>query len=285
MSVLEWFTFQSENPKCISEDDLLKIYEIEQDMWAEWIWEYLKCNTCWEIYSKKDIYGNLKADLYIETVSELEKQTLFNEFECKCCWNETIHIWWKEYLNWIKDRYNDNEVFLTTIRNNVWEIVGFTDAYINDIDTIYFREFERYYYTLWLDEIKNKIWLILNWEVPNKILMHSTTWIENKYANLAMFLRILCEFYRYLQSQWYNEILWIYEACIWSTAHSLYHVAGAKRIWLTINNVKLENTYKGSVSDIFVHENIVPLIIKNFSLPVKNFMKMNSSKMKEVLIR
>lgn len=50
-------TYQEERKIC--EQDLLKIHEIEQDMWAEWIWEYLKCDWCWEIFSKKDIYWNL----------------------------------------------------------------------------------------------------------------------------------------------------------------------------------------------------------------------------------
>lgn len=282
-----WFstTIESINPKNISDIDIIKIHEIEQDMWAEWIWEYLKCDSCWEIYSKKDIYGDLTTDIYNETVAQIEKIIWFKWIDCEKCWDETSHIWGKEYLDEIRTRYNDEEAFLTIIRNNIWEVIWFSDVYINNLETIYKREFEHYYFEIWSDKIRKMIWVILNWNVPQKILMHSTTGIESKYANLGLFLSILSELYKHLQSQWYNDILWLYEACIWSTAHSLYHVAGAKRIWLNIDNLKWKNKYKDSVSDIFVHENIVPSIIETFSLPVKIFIKKYSTKMKQVLVR
>lgn len=281
--------FENIDTKKISEKDLLKIHEIEQDMWAEWIWEYLKCDWCWEIYSKNDIYWTLPWDIYVESVAKLEQISWIDITECKCCWDNVCHIWWKDYINDIQERYSDNESFLTIIRNQVWDIVWFTDAYISDLDTIYRREFEHYYNEIWLDKIKDMIKNILNWEIPREILMHSTTGIESKYSNIGLFLNLIYELYKNIYNIWYIDILGLYEASVWSTAHSLYYSVWAERIWINNwnidSNYKLKNTHKESTSDIFVHKNIVTSAVNNFWLPVKIFMKKNSKKIREVLCR
>lgn len=279
----DYLTFESVKAKNLSIEDVNKIYEIEQDMWAEWIWEYLKCENCWEVYSKNDVFWDIVLEQYLETVSELEKKVWNDKFDCLCCWNQTKHIWGKDYIEQIKERYNDKESFLATVRSKTWEIIWFTDAYISDLDTIYKREFEHYYSEIGLDKIRDMIWVILNKSIPDRILMHSTTWIESKYSNLNIFFSLILEFYKYLESLWYKDILWICEASIWSTSHSLYHVAGARRIWS--DKGKLKNTHKKSTSDIFVHENVISSVILNFDMPVKMFMKKNSKKIKEVLNR
>lgn len=58
----------------------------------------------------------------METVTKLEKISWINITDCNNCWNELTHIWWKDYIDDIHERYSDNESFLTIIRNQVWEI-------------------------------------------------------------------------------------------------------------------------------------------------------------------
>lgn len=288
MNIPNWFTIQSENPKNISQTDLKKIYEIEQDMWAEWIWEYTKCPWCWKIHSKKDIFGHLSNDIYKETVSKIEQIISINLTKCKNCGSNTEHIWWEQYIDQIKERYNDEESFLTTLRTHKWEIIWFADAYINDFDTVYEREFDFYYSDLGLKKIKETIWKKINFKIPEKVLMHSTTWIEAKYTSLNLFITLLKDFYLHLKNHSYNDLLWIYEASIWSIPHSIYHISGAKRIWITENNESsliVKNVSKDNKSDIFVHPNIIKSFVKALDVPIKNFVRLNSIKMKEVLIR
>ena len=286
MNIPSWFTLQSEKPKLLTETDLRKIHEIEQDMWAEWIWEYVKCHNCSKIHSKKDIFWHVSKDIYKETVWRLEQILALDSIKCTDCGSDTESIWWEDYIEEIRERYGDEESFLTTYRDATWEIRGFTDAYINDFETIYKREFEYYYFIVWPDKIKGMIEKLISWKLPEKLLMHSTVWIEVRYSSLKVFLVILKKFYYYLLINWYKDVLWIYESSIWTTIHWIYHVVGTKRVWLTIwNNYwnLISNTSWEIISDIFIHPNIVSSFNKKLSISVKTFMKENSLKMKEVL--
>jgi len=284
MNIPDWFILQAENPKLLSNIDLNKIHFIEQDMWAEWIWEYVKCPCCNTIFSKKDIFWHLKKDIYIETVWKIQQILNINSIKCKKCDSDTDFIWWIKYLEEIKNRYRDEESFLTTMRNDRWEIIWFTDWYISNFDTIYKREFEHYYSDIWVNKIKEMISKIIWLDLPYKLLMHSTTWIEKKYSNLNIFISLLKKFYIELLNKWHNNILWIYESSIWTMAHAIYHIVWAKRINITNNN-NICNVYKTSESDIFIHLNIIESFIKELNFPTKIFIKNNSLKIKEVLIR
>ena len=288
MNMPNWFTIENVDSKSISESDLNKIHEIEQDMWAKWIWEYVKCNCCSIIYSKKDIFGHFSKDIYIETVWKIEQILALDSIKCKKCNSDTISIWWTDYIYDIQERYNEKESFLTAFRDENWEIRWFSDWYINDFETIYKREFEYYYSNIWKEKIKKMINNIIWWELPDKLLMHSTVWVDLKNSNLNIFLIILKTFYNYLEYKWYWNILWIYESSIWTTIHSIYHVSWAKRLWITSNNLlknKISNINNKSTSDIFIHNDIINSYVKKLELPFKVFLKNNSLKMREVLSR
>jgi len=186
MNIPSWFTLNSDDTKHISITDLKKIHEIEQDMWAEWIWEYVKCSQCSQVFWKNDIFWHLERKIYQETVQQIEKIIWLESIKCKKCNSDTDFIWWDTYLNEIKARYYDKESFLTTLRSDSWEIIWFSDGYINDLETIYKREFELYYSNIWLEKIKEMIKEKLSWNLPKKFFMHSTTWIEKKYSTLKL---------------------------------------------------------------------------------------------------
>jgi len=283
MKIPNWFTIVYEDPKWLSQIDLKKIYEIEQDMWAEWIWEYVKCECCSIIYSKKDIFGHLSNDIYLKTVWQIEKILDLDNIKCKKCDSNTVFLWWKNYINDIKERYNDKNAFLITLRDTNWKIKGFSDAYISDFHTIYKREFEYYYSDIWEEKIQKIIESTIWYELPETLLMHSTVWIEAEISNLNMFLVILQNFYEYLQCLWYWDILWIYESSIGTTIHSIYHASWAERLWIDINKDYKNNVNNEYISDIFIHNNIINSYITKLDIWIKGFIKLNSLKMKEVL--
>jgi len=284
MNIPNWFLLKSENPQKITNEDLKKIHEIEQDMWAEWIWEYVKCVQCSKVFWKNDIFWHLEKAIYQETVWKIEKILNINSIKCKCCGWDTDFIWWEYYLKEIQERYNDEKTFLTTLRDNNGEICGFTDGYINDFDTIYEREFKYYYSNIWKNEIKKRIKTLISLDLPNTLLMNWVVALDTKYSNIQTFLAIIEQFYHNLLKLWYNDIIWIYEANIWDTAHSIYHIFWWKRILVGTKNQVSNRSDKHS-SDILIHYDIVNTTLEKLSIPFKDFIKKNSKKMKEVLIR
>jgi len=285
MNIPDWFSVESEDPKLMSKTDLRKIHEIEQDMWAEWIGEYVKCNSCQKILSKKNIFWHLSKDIYMETVWQIEQILAIDSIKCSECNSlDTSHIWWEKYISEIEQRYNDTESFITSLRDSNGEIRWFIDWYINDINTIYKREFEYYYSDIWINKIKEKIEFIIWNEIPNKLLMNSTIWLEVKYSNLNNFLIMLNIFYISLLWKWYWNILWIYESRIWSMAHAVFYTCWWKSIWLNdFSEININNLSDNSISDVFVHPNIVSIWSKELSISLKDFLKNNLYKMKEVL--
>lgn len=288
MNVPSWFTIKSEIPKLLSETDLRKVHEIEQDMWAEWIWEYVKCPSCSKIHSKNDVFWHVSKDVYKETVWRLEQILALDSIKCQNCDSDTVPIWWEDYIEGIRERFADLESFITTFRDENWEIRWFTDGYINDFEVMYKRELEHYYYLVWPDKIKGMIEKLISWKLPDKLLIHNTTWLESNFSSLKTFLLLLKQFYVNLKPQWYDDIIWIYESTIWTTIHSIYHSVWWKRLWLTSWDDYWEivsNTYWEFKSDIFIHEGIVPSFNETLNVSLKTFMKNNSAKIREVLVK
>jgi hypothetical protein len=59
------------DPRNLSEDDISEIHEAMQDVWAEGIGEYVQCDRCQRVYSKKDIHGSLPSHIYARTVKSI----------------------------------------------------------------------------------------------------------------------------------------------------------------------------------------------------------------------
>jgi len=238
----------------ISGSDLQKIAEIEKDMWSHWLWEYVECQNCWMISSKKDIFWNLSKDIYLKTVSEIESILLLDSIRCTNCWEYTEYIYDEnKYIEKIRDRYkNSIKAFLVVFRDEYWEIKWFTDWYIDGFDNIYKREFEKYYSLVWKDKILDKINENI-WFIPDNFLLCSAIWLHWK--NTGDFVLNYLMHMFYLEVSKYNIwVIWLFEASLWSKMQKYYSNLWCRELWFSDY---VGNIHEGNRSDIFVHSNIV----------------------------
>lgn len=284
MNIPVWFSIESSNPKNISELDLKKIHEIEQDMWAEWIWEYVKCENCLKVFSKRDIFWHLSQDILKETVRKIEQLISLDSIKCTNCNSDAYHLWWDDYLDEIKKRYKDDLVYLTLYRDSSWEIRWFADWYINSFDIIYEREFSNYYNWVWSEAIK-KVWETKLWfPFPKEMFVWSSIWIEEKYRNFfALFNMIKIFFNSFEENK--NDILWIAESELWTNTHWIFQTVWAKWIWINkfVYEKSIWNKNINSKSDIFVHPNCVIDYKREFSLTIREFLKKHWKNMKKII--
>jgi hypothetical protein len=258
-------------------------------MWAYGIWEYVKCNSCNKIHSKEDVFWHLSKDIYLESVTKIEK-IIGQNILCNECGSDTTFIYdVDKYMEEIRKRYNESdESFLTVFRDENWEIRWFEDGYMDSFENIFEREFKTYYIKLYY-EIYEIIESIINIPMPKKILLCCSVWMEQKFASFFTLYNIMQNFFSWINNRFKGEQkLWLCEAVVWWLPHSLYHVAWTKRLWIPENEDlydKINNISIDFKSDIFINIDITNNFINKMSIPVKEYMKLNRKKMNEVLIR
>ena len=271
---LERFIIENRDVTMLSNNSILEIAKIEKDMWAYWIWEYVKCNNCWNIYSKNDIYKNIELNIRLESVTKIEEILWWDSIKClNCNWNtEFIYDIDNNILD-IKNRlYNSKKSFISLLLNeNDWEINWFLDWYIDSFENIFKREFESHYWNLWIkftrEFIEKKIWYLLE----NDLFSFSSMWTNEKYKNFYILFQMIQNFFSSIPDE-YNNILWITELDSWKSLNAIYSSMWAQKIWIWSNNqiINKNNNYN---SDLFYHENVVLDYKKNFSLPIREFIK------------
>lgn len=271
--------------KEISESDLLKIHEIEQDMWAWWIWEYVKCEDCLKIFWKEDIYWNYDKELRSKTVLQIERILWIELIDCPCCSWKTNKLWGLDYIDEIRERYKEELSYLTLYRDNSWEIRWFADWYISSFEKIYKREFSGYYNLIWIDEIRRiiekELWNI----IPKELFVWSSIWIEENYRSFFVLFNMIRElFYSIDDSK--NNILWIAESELWTNTHSIFQTVWAKWIWMNGDKYKnqLWNKNSKGESDIFIHMNSVEDYKREFSVSIREFLKKHLPTMKTIIM-
>lgn len=276
MSIIE-----SVNPRSLSKIDLEKIVEIEQDMWAreDWLWEYMKCESCLKIHSKEDIFGHLSNDIKMQTVKKIEEIIDFDKVCSDCNWKIKSIYDRNEYIESIRDRYfNSIESFLTVYRDDNWEIRWFFDWYIDSFEKIYEREFSYYYWDLGVNIIKNiieeKIWN----KISNNIFVFSSVWIEKNYINFMIYINLLKLLFSSIPDD-KNNYLWITDVKDSTNISKLYKSLGS--IELNLNNkIKFFNKNNKFSSDLYIHENVVLDYKKELSLPIRKFLNKYKSSLK-----
>ena len=281
-----WFIHEI-NTDNVSGKDLQKIMEIERDMWAHWLWEYVKCNCCWKIHSKDNIYWHLESEIKLQTVSNIEKIIDWSSI-CHSCWwkNENIYKE-EEYIEEIKKRYSDPiNSYLWVYRDMLWEIRWFFDWYIDTFEKIYENEFENYYSDIWESTLKNIIETKTKTILPEELLVCSALWMEEKNKSFYIIYELMKNFFNSLKDKNIENMVWIAESVLWTNTHSIYHSAWATKVWIsnenTINN-KIKNTKDDLISDIFIHEWIVEDYVSTMWDNLKTYLKENKGKMREVL--
>lgn len=262
---------ESIDTSLISDWDLNKIYEIEKDMWAreEWIWEYIICKNCQKISSKEDIFWHLSNEIFLLTVSKIEETLWIDGVTCKNCNStQTDFLFWNEYIDEIRKRYQESESYLTVYRDKKKEIRWFVDWYIDNFTTIYQREFE-YYYSIFGENnlkkiIEEKIW----GELPEKIFCCTALWTESKYKNIITILNLIKSFYNSIDKE-HNGILWIAESRFQWLIHILYLLFWTIPAWVW----EWVNHNKSIKSDIFITPETVNAHKTFLSRPTREIIK------------
>lgn len=247
------------------ENDIIQIAEVEKDMWAYWIGEYVKCNNCWNSSSKNDIYWYLENELKIESVTKIENILWYDSIKCDTCNNDTEFVYDinSNIIN-IKERYFKSESYLSLARNSNWNIVWFCDGYIDSLEVIYNRFFDYYYPKLWYDWLKSVLEKELNTNIPDEFLVWTSIWTLEKYKSFFIFYELMKSFFYSIDKL---DILWISDSVIWTNTQWVYTSLWAKRLWLNNFNIAKYDT------DIFIHENAVQKYQAELNWNVKNFLK------------
>jgi len=259
--------------------DILQLARIEKDLWAYWIWEYVKCNNCWQINSKNDIFWEKFHDLRKESVTRLE-ELIWDSIKCKNCNSDkTFFIYDEyEYSNDIKERLFESKASFISLLYQDKELVGFMDWYIEEIGKIYQREFIFHYWEEWFIEFKNNLKKLGKLDDLMVIAWAGTL---EKYINLWNLLKLIDQYSIVVDKRFYKNT-WIIELDEWSSVHWIFHSLWFKK--LEMNSDLLINKSETYNSWIYYMENMVEDYLKNFlDLWIKIFLKNYKEKMKEVL--
>lgn len=274
---------QTEDTLRLSEKDIIKIWEIEQDGWAHGLWEYRKCNDCWHVHSKQDIHGNLSRDEYTNTVKQIERLLGYPDILCQICTWNTSEIFWEEYIESIRDRYKNYTSYISTFRDDSWEIQWFLDGYISSFSNIYEKEFSAYYNEIWETAIREHIERLLERNITQELLTTNALCLHEKHKSMYIIYNLIKTFYRCIEMEQPNMI-WIYESMLWTNTHAIYEALWWKPIWIkdikTRDNVIWWKDYK---SDIFIHENIWETVSNNIESDLKNFLRINSRWIRKII--
>jgi hypothetical protein len=242
-------------------------------MWAreDGLWEYIKCNNCDSVLSKEDVFWYLANEIQFETVTRIEQLLWKDNIDCSKCWSsQTEFMFWNEYLDDIVDRLKNSESYLTVYKDSWWVIRWFVDWYIDKFSVIYKREFEKYYRNVWKEKIMQLIEETLESSLPKELFYCSAIWIETKYKNFKIIVKLLQEFFFSINDNW-RDIIWISELKLWSSVHHLNSIFWAKGIWLNHINLwtNVMNHNLDITSDIFITTKMVDNYKKSLSVPIR----------------
>lgn len=242
-------TFEAIDTDKLSGSDIIQIAEVEKDMWAHWIWEYVKCNCCWKIHSKDEIFQHLASKIKKESVIELEKIFLWDTINCNECssWNTKFLYDIEENIENIKERlFNSLSSHIVLVKKDN-DLVWIMDWYYDSIENIYKRELEYRYNRIGLNEVKMKI------EEDRNINQHmytfSTFWIIEKYNNLKKSFLLFKKFFETMPKEYLNFQLLV-ELDVWKIIHLYYNSFWIEQIGFEWNPL-LQNRWKDYNSDLF----------------------------------
>lgn len=280
-------TIENIDTKSISESDLIRISQVEQDMWAreDWLWEYVQCKHCQKIHSKGDIFWHLSSEIRTENVNRILEVLSWDNISCTECWGDTNFLYWPEYVENIRERYLQSDSYLTVYRDLEWEIRWFMDWYIDNFDVIYDREFSTYYQNIWKIMLKQIIEKKIEMNMPDNLLTWASIWMEEKHKSFFVLFELIRSFFNSIEDS-RNNVLWISESVIWTNTHQIYHSMWAIQVWLNDDarlKPLLQNKSDVLQSDIFVQPRMTECYKKWFNLPVKQFLRKNRQKMNELL--
>lgn len=265
-------SYESLPPRDLKDEDLLKIFEIEQDMWARGIWEYIRCDECESIFSKEDIYGkkwnlDLLMDLQKETVMQIEGIIWLWCPDCPTCQWQASHIYsMDDYIPKIEKRFMRDEAFLSVAKKS-WEIIWFMDWYIANLEEIFQDEFSYHFSDDVLDQIMDRYRLYRK----QKMLTVASIGTDDKNKNLTVVFSLLRIFFWNIDDD-LDNISWIVESIVWSTTYCIFNLMWAdwmkmqnKSFWIIEDSVNRE--FK---TDILFQKGVVWKYKRDFNLQLRD---------------
>ena len=260
MTALSWLTISSHNPQDLSDDELRKLAEIEKDMWAYWIWEYVRCWWCWKVHSKADVYWHENESIRQHTVTQLEEIMQLDAIKCNDCWSDTDFIYDEDKnLPEIKSRLLDRpDSYLVLARDEEWIVRGFMDGYVAEFMSIYQHELESHYARVWREVIESFIRKKLWWDMPNQFLSFSSLWTEQRYQSFYIIYQMLRVFFDSIPDE-QLDTMWITELDTGGSLHAFYHCLGVQKLGLSEREdlaSLIDETWDGYRSDIYTATNM-----------------------------
>lgn len=262
------------NTKTISEEEIMRIHQLEQDAWAHWIEEYLSCSICQKIEWKYERYWTLPSTIQKRTVWTIEKILWEPVIFCNCCaWN--MHaIYGKDYLCSIVDRYKNTESHVWVLRDEFGIIQWFIDWYISDFSLIYERDFKQYYWwSISEKKLKKYIEKSIGQELPDRILFWTCIALHQRYGSLKNIYKLLKLFFNSLKSD--KSLFCISEARLGTNMSKIYKKMWAQAIWIwsIIDDSQILWKSEWMSHDIFTQQDIVRVYRSWLRMPANEFWK------------
>lgn len=233
--------------KWISEKQLIEIWKVQKDMWAFWLWEYVKCNCCNKIHSKNDIFWHLSDEIRRESVTKLEWIYLWDSINCKTCNSTNTEFIYDVSTNveTFRDRYKE-QAFLVLSYSESWDIVWFCDWYISDFKSIFLKDLSAHYENFSITEIEDKIKDTLSLKELDKMLYFSSLWTYERYLSYWYIYELLRSFFKSIDLN--LQIPWITELDKNNSLYKIYQMMWSTSLWLDKNLISnISNNYDSDI--------------------------------------
>lgn len=264
------YNIENADTQHLSDWEIDNLYEIEQDMWARWFWEFVQCKNCNSVYSKKEIFWNYPKDLQHQTVMKIMNILNISSISCKICHHETQLMYDLDYKKEMKQRYQNPLSFLKLFKDKQNQILGFADWYFSDLKTIYQQELQCNFGKIWYETIKQSI-TSQTWNQHNIFLDVSSVGFVEKYSNLTNFFVLLWSFLADIPNE-YKNIPVLIEVNEHSHICLIYKKLWAKKIFIDQNN-KIENLHKDIDMSLYILENPFEIIESGILTSIKSILK------------
>ncbi|MBX9809390.1 hypothetical protein K2X92_03315 [Candidatus Gracilibacteria bacterium] len=254
--------------KIFSESDFLRINTLLQEMWSSenGLQELSQCDSCGEIFSKKDIFGYLDERLYELSVEEIMKILRRSDIHCLSCGDKTRLIHDSKRVDSLKKRLLESvNSFLVVAEQNDHMLGGLLWYLPKSFEEMYELEFKYHYSAIGVEKIKNKVTIILGSE-PQDLIMFAAIGFLDKYRNLFQLMEFL-QFAFSKSPKIYHGLPAIMELDKNNTMYKLFTSIGGISLELGENDNHtsgINNTGKNYRSDLVILPNAGEVFLKYF---------------------
>ncbi|MDD3793835.1 MAG: hypothetical protein PHI37_03420 [Candidatus Gracilibacteria bacterium] len=261
--------------KDLGESELLAISQVQKDMWAYSLGEYVRCNCCNHIHSKNDIFGHLSSEIRLQSVTSLEEIFLGDSIKCmKCDSGNTEFIYdIDKSISYFREKYKQ-EAFLVLGYDYNGDIIGFMDGYFAHLIDIYNLEISFHYPNLSVDVLEEIIKNKLNISVLGKMLSLSSIGTYETYISYPFIYELIRKFFKLVSDK--KGIPGIIELDKKNSIYLIYKIMGS--LSLGIDSSLVENVNEDYQSDLCIFTDPIDNFNTNFDMSFRQFVKRHKIK-------